>query len=278
MYIDSVKEYFKNKAEDYDLVDEQIYWVLSDKLLWHILKENVLDKIEKPIRFVDAGAGTGRWSKKVLDSYEDSTGTLLDLSLDMLGQARKKITADGQMDRVEIQQVNLDQLDTTDRKEKYNVAFTFHNVLGFVNSPKNVIGKMFDMVEKGGYVVCAVPNYYHDIFFNIFVNNIDLAEECFNTNKGRFTEDMPVMNMFTPESLREIYKENGIDIQAVWGFPVSIYPGMQETQLKGQTLSLEEKLSDKSFFDRVYRMEKELYKREEAASRGNQLIIIGKKL
>lgn len=274
-YKNEVKQYFKEKADEYDLVDEQLYWVLSDNLLWEILDENVLSKIDGDIKFLDAGAGTGRWSIRTLNKYSTSSGILVDLSEDMLNQARMKLKKMNAIDRVKIICDDLDNFDTNSKRE-CNVAFTFHNVLGFVKNPEKVIEKMASMVVKGGYVVCGVPNYYHNIFFNIFVNNLKLAKECYTTHKGRFTENMPEMNMFTPESLRKIYDKVGIDVIGVYGFPISIYPGMQETQLRGQSDSLSDILADKNTFDEIFNMEKNLYKNQEAAARGNQLIIIGR--
>lgn len=277
MYKESVKSYFKEKAEEYDLTDEQMYWVLSDELLWHIFQEEVLHKIGDSVNFVDAGAGTGRWSKKILDNYVKSKGLLLDLSKEMLAQAENKLQKDGTADRVIIKNVDLDIYDESDEIEKYDLAYSFHNVLGFVNEPKNVIGKMSNMVKKGGYVVCGVPNYYHNIYFGISTGNVELADKCVKTHRGQFTLDMPEMNMFTPEYLKKIYLELGINVEGVYGFPVAIYPGMQETQLHGETKKLVSILSSNENYEKILEIEKKLYKCEEAASRGNQLLIIGKR-
>ena len=274
-YKNEVKEYFKEKADEYDLTDEQLYWVLSDNLLWDILDENVLSKIKGEINFLDAGAGTGRWSIKILNKYPASKGLLVDLSEDMLRQAKRKLSEMKALNRVNILCDDLDNFETHEKRD-YNLAISFHNVLGFVKDPMKVISKMASMVTKGGYVVCGVPNYYHNIFFNIYVNNLELAEECLKTHRGRFTTNMPSMNMFTPENLKDIYAKAGIDVIGVYGFPITIYPGMQETQLKGQTDSLSDVLSDKTKFDKIFELEKSIYKNQEAASRGNQLIIIGR--
>ena len=50
-----VIEYFKNKATEYDLVENQIYWKLSDELLWSIFSKKVLDKLPRGFKFIDAG-------------------------------------------------------------------------------------------------------------------------------------------------------------------------------------------------------------------------------
>ena len=57
-------EYFKNKAADYDRVDEQVYWRLSDSILWHTFNEYILKNLPSNFSFLDAGGGTGRWSEK----------------------------------------------------------------------------------------------------------------------------------------------------------------------------------------------------------------------
>lgn len=277
-YKSSVVTYFKDKAEEYDLVDDQIYWVLSDVLLWEILQKNVLDKLPAEFSFFDAGGGTGRWTLRMLEGYPQSNGKIVDLSEDMLRQARKKVEHKQLTARVSIQQADLDTFEVgSGLKESCDLAFSFHNVLGFVKDPLQVIGKMAETVKPGGYVVSLVPNYYHNLFFNLSHNRLDLAEETFNQFKGKFTGDMPEMHMFTPGSLKEIYSKLELQVENVFGFPVAIYPGFQETQLRGQTERLQGLLENEDNYNRILDMERKLYANEEAASRGNQIIIIGKK-
>jgi len=37
--------YFKQKASDYDLVDQQLYWSLSDELLKKIINKKILGEL-----------------------------------------------------------------------------------------------------------------------------------------------------------------------------------------------------------------------------------------
>lgn len=274
--ISKIKQYFKEKAPEYDLVDEQIYWVLSDKLLWTIFEEQVLSAIVGPIKFIDAGAGTGRWAIKILKKYLNSSGLLIDLSPDMLEQAETKLKTVGLIDRVKIQCANLDTA-SLERDINYNLAFSFHNVLGFVENPQNVVNKLSQLLCTDGYLVCVVPNYFHNIFFNLSVNNVDLALKCYNERIGKFTEDMPDMHMFVPSELIKIYENAGIKVLGVYGFPLTIFPGMQETQIKGQSAILQSILSNTNNFEKIFNIESHLYKCSEAAARGNNLIIVGKK-
>ena len=84
---EKVLQYFKGKASGYDLVEGQVYWRLSDQLLWHLFNGSTLSKLNESFHFLDAGGGTGRWSEKVLRSYDGSTGVIYDLSADMLEHA-----------------------------------------------------------------------------------------------------------------------------------------------------------------------------------------------
>lgn len=272
-----VIEYFKNKAKDYDLVEGQTYWILSDKLLWENFKETVLNKLPRNFKFLDAGGGTGRWTIKILEEYPNATGIIVDISKEMLNEARKKIEHKQLDKRIKIIENNLEDLDNI-KAEQFNLSFNFHNVLGFVENPKKVIHELKRVTKKDGYIVSLVPNLYHNIFFNIFVNDMELASETIKTNKGRFTQNMPSMNMFTPNSIRDIYNEEGISTELISGFPITIYPGMQETQIDGNSEHVQDILTDEKMFNEIYEIERKLFKNSDIAARGNQIYIIGRKL
>lgn len=268
-------EYFKNKAKDYDLVEGQTYWILSDKLLWENFKETVLNKLPSDFKFLDAGGGTGRWTIKILEEYPMATGTIVDISKEMLNEARKKIEYKQLSKRVEIIENNLENLENMEL-DQFDLSFNFHNVLGFVENPKRVIHELKKVTKKDGYIVSLVPNLYHNIFFNIFVNNMELAMETLETNKGRFTKNMPSMNMFTPNSIKDLYTEEGITTELISGFPITIYPGMQETQIDGNSEHIQDILENEKVFNKIYEIERKAFKNSDIAARGNQIYIIGR--
>ena len=270
-----VLNYFKNKAKDYDLVEGQTYWVLSDKLLWEIFKETVLDKLPENFKFLDAGGGTGRWTLKILEEFPKAQGMIIDISREMLNEARSKVKKRNYEKRVKIIEQNLEQIDNV-KDDEFEISFNFHNVLGFVENPNTVINELHRVTKKGGYVVSLVPNLYHNIFFNIFVGNMELANETMKTKRGRFTKEMPKMNMFTPDSIKDIYEKIGIKVELLSGFPITIYPGMQETQIDGNSEHVQDILSDEKTFNEIYNIEKSLFKNSDTASRGNKIYIIGR--
>lgn len=272
-----IMKYFKDKADRYDDVDEQIYWRLSDKLLWHFLQETVLKKFNTPFLFLDAGGGTGRWSIKILEQFDNASGFICDLSTDMLEQAKTKKNKLALGERLQLVNGNIQNMNQFNDK-KFDVAFNFHNVLGFVDSPEDALKELARVTKSDGWVVSFVPNFYHCMFFNISVGSVDEAEYCYKHQKGRFTNDMPYMNLFTPQSITDLYERVDLKVEFISGFPSLIYPGYQETQLSGSTQGLMDILEQESSFDKIFDMEKSSSLHPGIAPRGNNLLVVGRKV
>lgn len=267
-------KYFQEKADKYDLVEDQYYWRLSDKLLWNIFNERVLSKLPENFSFLDAGGGTGRWSLKILQHYPNAKGITYDLSKSMLEQARIKKEKYCLEERWKIIQGDLHNIESIP-EGTIDVSFNFHNVLGFVEKPDKVLLQIRHVLRKGGYIVSFVPNKYHSIYFNLTIQKIEEAKKSAQ-GIGRFTENMPYIHLYSPTKLEKLYKEVGLEKTNLIGFPIFIYPGYKETQLEGSTDSLKDILSDRENFNDIYELETQ-FLQENLAARGNNLLIIGKK-
>lgn len=268
-------DYFKDKAEQYDLVDNQIYWVLSDALLWLQLKKH-LKKLPENFSFLDAGGGTGRWSIKILQNFPKAKGTLFDISPDMLSVTIKKAAKLGYSKRLEIIQGDLLKPKELEGKS-FDLSFNFHNVLGFVDNAPRALQNIAGHTKKGGLVISFVPNLYHSVYFNIGLNRLKEADYAIKNMKGRFTAEMPYINLFTPQSIQNLYKKSGIKIVELTGFPSVIYPNYQETQLTGSTKELADFLKVRSNFNKILEIEEILLTEPDIVSRGNNIFVVGVK-
>ncbi len=275
MTITTTKKYFKKKAERYDEVDKQLYWVLSDTLLWSSLKI-ILDTLPSSFLFLDAGGGTGRWTEKILRAYPKSNGVLYDVSENMLKVAHRKLAQFVKNGRLHIVQGDIEKSNEL-KRNTFDVSFNFHNVIGFVDSPARFINKLAQLTKNNRYVISFAPNYYHAIYFNISIGNIAEAKRIAATHKGTFTTEMPRIHFFTPETLRCLYEKAHLTITQLTGFPNAIYPNYQETQLSGQTTSLATLLSKRQSFNTIVRIEQSLVQNADIAARGNNIFIVGKK-
>lgn len=270
-----VLKYFRDKAKDYDLVENQIYWKFSDQLLW-LSMVKYLDKLPNNFSFIDAGGGTGRWSFKILKKYPNSKGVIYDFSDEMLSQARQKTEKNLLGNRISFIKADLENVNVFNRP-RADVSFNLHNVLGFTNSPVKALKNIVKMTRSDGFVISFVPNLYHLIYFNVALGNIDDAYSALSIKKGKFTNAMPQINLFTPQSISKLYENLGLRIEGLTGFPVSLYPGYLETQIQGSSKSLSNILERKSSFNKLVKLETELIKNKDIAARGNNIFIVGKK-
>jgi len=96
---------------------------------------------------------------------------------------------------------------------------------------------------------------------------------------GRFTNEMPEINFFSPKQLKKLYFDAGLSVVYETGFPTAIYPSYQETQTHGTSERLENLLSSKKKFKQILEIEKSLIVKygEELRSRGNNIFIVGRK-
>lgn len=276
-YTDEVTEYFRAKADGYDRVDEQVYWRLSDELLWEALSRYVLPSVPANAKLLDAGGGTGRWSDRLLRHRPDMSGLLYDLSPDMTRHARAKSVDHGYADRFAVQQGDLANLSDHVTDEQFDLAISFHNVLGFVADVPAVLRQIAAALKPGGQAVLVVPNRYHAVFFNVLTGALDEAESAALEHKARFAPGMPTMNMFTPTQLNGTLNEIGLPVTVSAGFPVAVYPGFQETQLDGSSGLVKQVFTDETTYDRIKALEFRLLGEPGLAERGNNLFVVATK-
>lgn len=276
-YTDSVIEYFAEKADQYDRTDEQLYWRLSDELLWHLLQTRVISGLPNAPKILDAGGGTGRWTDRFLRAMPEATAVIFDLSKEMTDQARAKAERNGYSDRLEIVVGDLAEVSETLTDHRFDLAISFHNVLGFVQDPDAAVRDLVALLKPEGQIALFVPNKYHAMYFNVSIGDVSEAGRILSSGRGRFTSTMPDMHMFTPENLRRSSSEAGLENAAVLGTPLFIYPGYAESQIEGSTSSLVDVLASDEGFAAVLELEKTHIGDESLAVRGNNLFLHGQR-
>jgi len=282
-HYDVVRKYFANKANKYDLVNKQLYWVLSDTLLKKVVKE----KIIKPflsytkLNILDAGAGTGRWSLILYNFLKHKNiklhFDLVDITPEMLAEAEEKIKRLSGLDKImKTHLKNIENL--SDYNDNfYNIAISFYNVLSFVEKPKRVLNEIFKKLKRDGVYASIVANKYHSYFFSILTGRITELEKIKNRSKVRFTTEMPYIHCFTPKRIKELYEQTGFKEIEVIGFPNFIYPHMEDTKIEGQNEKSKSILKNKKILNKIVKIEFQECFNEDITGRGNTLLVIGKK-
>jgi ubiquinone/menaquinone biosynthesis C-methylase UbiE len=271
-----VLNYFRKKAKHYDDVDYQFYWRLSDTVLWNLLSKLILSRLKNErIKLLDAGAGTGRWGLRIAEELGCKT-MLLDISDEMLEVARKKVEKKGLMDLVVTQKGDIEKVEFLGNS-RYDLVLLLHNVLSFVDNPKKALINMAKITKKGGYIVVVVANKYHALYFSNVTRQFEELDRVMKENQIKFTKECPPMWTFTPTSLSSLLKRSGFSSIKTYGFPITIYPNMEETTLSQNSKYMKESLSQKDIMEKLIETESEVCLEKEAAARGNMLLAIGKK-
>lgn len=281
-YYKEVTEYFNGKAEQYDDVDKQLYWVLSDRFYKEVLKIELKDflKDKSELRLLDAGAGTGRWTlffnELFANDHRNVSGTLIDISDDMLRVAADKLSAQG-LDSLYTTRVgNIEQMPSV-ADNHYDLSLSFYNVLSFVENPGKAVAEISNKLKPGGMHISVVGNTYHALYFSILTGRTKEIDRITEKSKIAFNDLMPPMHCFTPAQLKQLYLDNGFSQVSVKGGPNFIYPGMEETFIKGQTEAITSKLADNETLQKILDTELRMYDQAEIVGRGNTLIAFATK-
>lgn len=276
----STKEYFGPKAEVYDLTDTQAYWVFSDNLLWKLLDKyclQILADKKSNFHLLDAGCGTARWSSRILKNYSNSTAKLIDITPEMLSVSREKLAMMGLIDRADLSEVDLNNSSLNELEKQNDLTICFHNVLSFLVDPIKTIGDFYKKTADGGWMALVVPNIYHGAYFSCLTRNPEEMHRVMADGSVKFAPNVPEMLLFSPENMRKTLSEMGWKSVDVYGFPITVYPNMEETRVEGNSELSIKLFDDKKIVDALGQIEWDFCQRQEAAARGNNLLIIARK-
>lgn len=273
--VDEVKKYFAPKAKDYDLVDYQVYWAFSDKLLRHLFERNYIAQVDQsaPIRILDAGGGTARWATWLLERLPRSSVTLVDLSPDMLSVAEDKIKRRNLDQRCKLHCLDLHEINSYGLGQ-FDLIISLHNVLSFVVDPQDIIKQLSTMLNPGGRIVLVIPNHYHAAYFSTTQRRPEELRRLRDSGKVKFTSSVPEMHTFFPEGVCRSLMGLGAKSAEAYGFPVTVYPEHAETEITGSGEKAKNIFGDTALFSELDVLEHELCLRPEAAARGNNLFVI----
>ncbi len=277
-YYKIVTEYFNNKSAQYDDVDNQLYWVLSDEFYKEVLRREVFPLIrnKKKIQLLDAGAGTGRWTlffNELFSKDLEIMGTLVDVSSEMLRVASEKIKHQ-KLDKIfKVKIGNIENMPEIPEKF-FDVALSFYNVISFVEHPSNALFEISKKLKSGGIHVAVVANKYHALYFAILTGRGKEIERILSESKVAFNDIMPPIHCFSPNELTELYRKSGYKNIRIFGGPNFIYPGMEETFVKGETEQIRKTLADNQMLQKILDTELAMYAQSDIIGRANTLLVI----
>ncbi len=222
--------FFHEASRDYDSDLVNPYWALTHDILKFILMKFITEHFRdaRTIRMFDAGAGTGNWSRFVLDLSAGMRGIMFDMNVNMLKVAKPKLAH--VHNSVCIVEGNL-EISSDFPSHRNNLVLCMHNVIGLARNTELILRNLFAYLEDDGLAFIMAMNKYHAFnFTRQFRDETDVLRVV-HDGTVRFKIDMPEMFCYTPEEFEKILRNAGFQEVMVLGFPVTIYPSVQDTKL-----------------------------------------------
>lgn len=263
--------FFHEASSDYDSDLTNPYWSFTHDILKYILTKFITEHFRdtRVIRVFDAGAGTGNWSKFVLSLGAAISGIMFDMNANMLKLAKPKL---GQLNNaVRIVEGNLEVLGDFP-SQRSNLVLCMHNVIGLARNTDLILRNLCAYLEDDGLAFVMAMNKYHAFNFTRQFRDETEVLRVVQDGTVKFKDDMPEMFCYTPDEFLAVLRGAGFEDVTVLGFPVTVYPSVQDTKLLRKDTKIFH-LKDPRSRAELLEMEKRLCLYPELAYRGGSSLI-----
>jgi ubiquinone/menaquinone biosynthesis C-methylase UbiE len=270
--------FFKVHSQNVDNANTLGFWELTDTILTTILLENMPKR--DGVTLVDFGGGTGRWLKKMDEHFTNSKLILVDLSKDMLAQAKKKVEAGDYKNEITLVESDIAGVkDLADGTADY--IMSTYNPLSFCPEPQKVIDEAYRIVKPGGRVMITIQGYYNALYskVNNFLADANELLDIFKEKKVRWTPDVPKLWQLPQADMEAMFTKSGFQKVHSRGIACIAQPQGEDFDPENKQLGrLSKKLNeDKAFFDALLEIELAASKDQGAANRGMNILTVGDK-
>jgi len=270
--------FFKSYSQNVDNADRHGFWKLSDALIMQIIKNNIPVDINERDIILDAGGGTGRWVCDLSKIYK-SKFIIYDLSVDMLKEARRNIKNANIESRVRLIEGDLKNIKKVE-SESINYIVSIYSPISFIYQKEKAFSEMFRILKKGGKIIIMGHGFLNAIASRI--NNSCISAKELATLDGehmvKWNEHVPMLNVFSAETLGDGLKEAGFLLDKIYGVPVFVQPGQEDFDSENIKKSrISAALEEKSFFNEVFRIEMKYNSDPTVVNRGMNMLAVASK-
>ena len=265
-----MRAFFTRRSPRYDRLADRPFWAFSDRVLAELLSRHLLDGLREdaPVRFLDAGGGTGRWALRLLARFPRASGVLVDVSPGMLQVARRKAAGLALTSRLSILEHDLHR-PIPESLGRFDLALAFHNVAGLVADPAALIRRLTRALRPGGRIALVLPSLHAAAAKCLKAGRDGELRRLRSRGAVRYGSGVPEVLVFTPALARECLRRTGCRDVTVLGFPVSVQPEGEGERLPGPSRC-------GPALSRLAALEADLCSDEEAAARGQSLLALGR--
>ena len=149
----AVQKYHDRVAARYDHSYDDAYWMWHDSLTWDYLKPFLPRDLSCPV--LDLGCGTGKWALKLAKS--GYRVTCIDISVQMLDQARQKLAQQGGLERAEFVQADLADLSALPANH-FGAAVALGDPIGCTAAPPRALKQIRRLLTPAATLMATFDN------------------------------------------------------------------------------------------------------------------------
>lgn len=227
----AVRKYHDRVAHRYDHSYEDAFWQWHDRLTWDYIKPRLPQDIRAEV--IDLGCGTAKWGAKLLKS--GYTVTCLDISPQMLDQARHKIEAQGDLDRASFVQADLvDMAMVSD--DRFALAVALGDAIGCTQSPRQTLKHIRRILHEDGILIATFDNQFAALDYFLECGDVSAIQRFLRDGMTHWLtrdadEQFPI-HTFTPREIDRLANATGFEVIEVIGktvLPMRRYKNLLET-------------------------------------------------
>jgi ubiquinone/menaquinone biosynthesis C-methylase UbiE len=187
----------------------------ANDITWHFILK-YLPK-NKNIKILDAGAGDGFWSEKLVKlGYKNIV--LSDISKAMLDEAMKRFSKiNGNFGFVKSDISNMKEFENN----SFDFIFSQFDPVSYSMKPEKSMKELGRVAKKGAYIVVSLDTKFRRVSELIEAGQIDKAKELLKTNIS-YDFVHPQYNL-TWEELASYFREAELEVVEVIGAPVFMH-------------------------------------------------------
>jgi ubiquinone/menaquinone biosynthesis C-methylase UbiE len=156
----AVQKYHDRVAGRYDHSYDDAFWTWHDLLTWDYIKPFLPRDANAEV--IDLGCGTGKWAAKLAKS--GYRVTCVDISAQMLDQARQKLEGAGRGARTEFIRADLADLSSLPA-HRYALAVALGDPIGCAESPRRAMKQIRRLLQENGILIATFDNRLAGIDF-----------------------------------------------------------------------------------------------------------------
>jgi len=255
--IDKIRKMWDERAERYDKWYQAFQGAVEHRVDLELLKRYLPE--DRSMKILDAAGGTGRMTLPLVEM--GYSVTLCDISLGMLGVARRKLRKEGVADRTNILECDVRALPFQDESFDFAVCW---------NGMAEAAGELVRVIKRGGKISIFLVNKWSAVI-NGFYQDPASTLALIESSPAYLEDEGWSYRVVSVEEARELFEELRIrvlDIYAVCGW-MSVLSIPEEAR--------ESRDWDKQFFEQTVQMVTKLGEEPAMSGMSRHLVLYGEK-